>query len=217
MSEIRRLSIFHTLSDESRRLLDGGSITMRVPERRTLIKKGEQVSGAYFVLNGRLRVFTSLANGREATLYFVKPGETCVLALNSLFNGLLYPAWVEADAPTAAAIIPGRIFRVLFETERAIRDLALGAMATLAFRLMDELDQAHTCTLEQRLVNFLLVRASGKERAVRQTQQQIADHLGTSREVIARVIGRIAARGYIVSGRKVITILKPAMLAKLGT
>ena len=217
MSEIRRLSIFHTLSDESRRLLDGGAITMRVPERRILIKKGEQVSGAYFVLNGRLRVFTSLANGKEATLYFVKPGETCVLALNSLFNGLLYPAWVEADAPTAAAIIPGRIFRALFETERAIRDLALSAMATLAFRLMDELDQAHTCTLEQRLVNFLLVRASGKERAVRQTQQQIADHLGTSREVIARVIGRIAARGYIVSGRKVITILKPAMLARLGT
>jgi len=217
MSEIRRLSIFHTLSDESRRLLDGGAITMRVPERRIFIKKGEHVSGAYFVLNGRLRVFTSLANGKEATLYFVKPGETCVLALNSLFNGLLYPAWVEADAPTAAAIIPGRIFRALFETERAIRDLALGAMATLALRLMDELDQAHTCTLEQRLVNFLLVRASGKERAVRQTQQQIADHLGTSREVIARVIGRIAARGYIVSGRKVITILKPAMLAKLGT
>jgi CRP/FNR family transcriptional regulator len=217
MSEIRRLSIFHTLSDESRRLLDGSAITMRVPERRILIKKGEQVSGAYFVLNGRLRVFTSLANGKEATLYFVNPGETCVLALNSLFNGLLYPAWVEADAPTAAAIIPGRIFRALFETERAIRDLALSAMATLAFRLMDELDQAHTCTLEQRLVNFLLVRASGKERAVRQTQQQIADHLGTSREVIARVIGRIAARGYIVSGRKVITILKPVMLAKLGT
>ena len=217
MSEIRRLSIFHTLSDESRRLLDGGAITMRVPERRIFIKKGEHVSGAYFVLNGRLRVFTSLANGKEATLYFVNPGETCVLALNSLFNGLLYPAWVEADAPTAAAIIPGRIFRALFETERAIRDLALSAMATLAFRLMDELDQAHTCTLEQRLVNFLLVRASGKERAVRQTQQQIADHLGTSREVIARVIGRIAARGYIVSGRKVITILKPAMLARLGT
>jgi len=119
MSEIRRLSIFHTLSDESRRLLDGGAITMRVPERRIFIKKGEHVSGAYFVLNGRLRVFTSLANGKEATLYFVKPGETCVLALNSLFNGLLYPAWVEADAPTAAAIIPGRIFRALFETERA--------------------------------------------------------------------------------------------------
>jgi len=173
------------------------------------------VSGAYFVLNGRLRVFTSLPNGKEATLYFVKRGETCVLALNSLFNDLLYPAWVEADAPTAAAVVPGRVYRALFEKERAVRDLTLSVMSTLVFRLMDELDQAHTCTLEQRLANFLLVRASG-EGVVRHTQQQIAGHLGTTREVVARLIGRMTARGCIASGRKAITILKPGMLAKLG-
>jgi len=195
MSEIRHLSIFQALSEEGRRLLDHSALTLRLPERRTVIKRGQQVSGAYFVLRGRLRVFTSLANGKEATLYFVNPGETCVLALNSLFNDLLYPAWVEADAPTAAAIIPGRVYRVLFEKERAIRDLTVSVMSTLVLRLMDELDQTQTCTLEQRLANFLVVRASGKEGIVRYTQQQIAGHLGTSREVVARLIGRLAARG----------------------
>ena len=215
MSEIRHLSIFQTLSEENRRLLDHGAITLRLSERKTVITRGQQVSGAYFVLNGRLRVFTSLASGKEATLYFVKPGETCVLALNSLFNDLLYPAWVEADAPTTAAIIPGQVYRTLFERERAIRDLTLSAMSTLVFRLMDELDQTHTYTLEQRLANFLLVRAS-RNGVVRHTQQQIAGYLGTTREVVARLISRIVARGYIVSGRKVVTILKPAMLARLG-
>jgi CRP/FNR family transcriptional regulator len=215
MSEIRHLSIFQTLSEENRRLLDHGAITLRLSERKTVITRGQQVSGAYFVLNGRLRVFTLLASGKEATLYFVKPGETCVLALNSLFNDLLYPAWVEADAPTTAAIIPGQIYRTLFERERAIRDLTSSAMSTLVFRLMDELDQTHTHTLEQRLANFLLVRAS-RDGVVRQTQQQIAGYLGTTREVVARLISRIVARGYILSGRKVVTILKPAMLARLG-
>jgi len=215
MSELKRLPLLQGLSKEGIKLLDQGAVTMRFAESRTVIRKGQQVSGAYFVLNGRLRVFTSLANGKEATLYFVRPGETCVLALNSLFNDLLYPAWVEADAPTAAAIIPGRIYRALFESERAVRDLTLSVMSTLVFRLMDELDQTHTRTLEQRLANFLLVRASG-DGLVRHTQQQIAGHLGTSREVIARLIGRIAARGYIVSGRKAVTILQPAMLARLG-
>jgi len=46
--------------------------------------RGDKVSGAYLVPNGRLRVFTSLASGKEATLYFVRPRETCVLALKSL-------------------------------------------------------------------------------------------------------------------------------------
>ena len=215
MSEIKHLSIFQALSDESRRLLEHGAVTLQLPKGKTVIRRGQQVSGAYFVIHGCLRVFASLANGKEATLYFVRPGETCVLALNSLFNDLRYPAWVQDDAPTAAAVIPGRVYRALFENERAIRDLTLSAMSTLVFRLMDELDQTQTCTLEQRLANFLLVRASGKG-VVRHTQQQIAGHLGTSREVVARLIGRIAARGYIASGRKVVTILKPAMLAKLG-
>jgi CRP/FNR family transcriptional regulator len=195
--------------------LERGTIIRQLAERRTVIKRGQHVSGAYFVLDGRLRVFTSLVNGKEATLYFVKPGETCVLALNSLFNDLLYPAWVETDAPTTAAIIPGQVYGALFEKERAVRDLTLSAMTTLVFRLMDELDATQTCTLEQRLANFLLVRASG-EGLVRHTQQQIASHLGTTREVVARLIGRLAARGCIVSGRRVITILKPALLARLG-
>jgi len=215
MSEIRHLSVFRTMSEESQRLLQQGVVTLRLPERKTVLRRGQQISGAYFVLDGRLRVFTSMPNGKEATLYFVKPGETCVLALNSLFNDLVYPAWVEADAPTAAAIIPGRVYRALFEKERAVRDLTLSVMSTLVFRLMDELDQTHAYTLEQRLANFLVVRASAKG-VVQHTQQQMAGHLGTSREVVARLIGRMAAQGYIASGRKAVTILKPASLARVG-
>ena len=67
-------------------------------------------------------------------------------------------------------------------------------------------------TRSERFRSHVYEAAEPKE----QTQQQIAGHLGTSREVIARLIGRIAARGYIVSGRKAVTILQPAMLARLG-
>lgn len=216
MSEISRLPIFQELSEESQRLLDREAKTVRFPERRTVIERGQQVSGAYFVLAGRLRVFTTSASGKEATLYAVRPGETCVLALNTLFNDLLFPAWVEAEGPTQAAVVPGRVFRTLFEREQAIRDLTMSVMSTLVFRLMDELDQTHSRTLEQRLANYLVVRASANGGVVRGTQQQIADHLGTTREVVARLVGRIVAQGYIVSGRKAITVLKPAMLAKIG-
>src|SRR5215831_12814206 len=161
MSELMCLPLFRGLSEKSRHLLNQGARTMRFSESGTVITRGQHVSGAYFVLTGQLRVFTSLANGKEATLYFVKPGETCVLALNSLFNDLLYPAWVQADAPTTAAIIPGRLYRALFDNEPAIRDLTLTSMSVLVFRLMDELDETHARTLEQRLANFLLGRASG--------------------------------------------------------
>ena len=67
------------------------------------------MSGAYVVITGHLRVFTLSADGHEATLYVINPGETCVLALNCIVNDLLYPAWVEAGSDTRVAVIPGGV------------------------------------------------------------------------------------------------------------
>ncbi|MGE5517525.1 MAG: Crp/Fnr family transcriptional regulator [Bacteroidota bacterium] len=215
MIDVSRLEVFRPLSDSGRHLLESGTAKHRFAAGRTIIEKGQDVSGAYFVLDGRLRVYSLLPGGKEATIYLIEPGETCVLALNSLFNDLLYPAWVETDLATTVAVIPGRVYRTLFETERCIQDLTVRTLSTLVFRLMAELDEVHSCTLEQRLAGFLLVRASGKG-VVRLTQQDIAGHMGTTREVVARVIGRMAARGWIASGRGAVTILSRPDLAALA-
>lgn len=122
------------------------------------LHKGQPVSGAYVVLAGRLRVFSLSPNGTEATLYFIDPGETCVLALNCLFNDLLYPAWVQAETASSIALIPGAVYRKLFERETAIQNLTVHTLSTLVFRLMSELELVHSSHHKQRLANFILMR-----------------------------------------------------------
>lgn len=214
MAGLEGVAALANLSAAGRALLDAGLVTHRFPGGKTIIEKGQRTSGAYFVVEGRLRVFTFAPNGKEATLYLIAPGETCILALNSLFNDLLYPAWVQTEAATTVAVVPGRLYRTLFETERPVQDLTVRALSTLVFRLMAELDEVHSCRLDQRLAGFLLVHASA-EGVVRRTQQEIAGHIGTSREVVARLIGRMAARGWIASARGLVTILRPEPLAAL--
>lgn len=213
MIDITGLDPFRAISAENRRLLEGGTQRHSFAGRRTIIEKGQDVSGAYFVLDGRLRVFSLLPGGKEATLYQIEPGETCVLALNSLFNDLLYPAWVATDQPSTVAVIPGRIYRALFASEPTIQDLTVRTLSTLVFRLMAELDSVHACTLEQRLAGFLLVRASGRG-VVRLTQQEIAAHMGTTREVVARLSSRMAAQGWISTGRGRIMLMDRHALAQ---
>lgn len=179
-----------------------------------VIHKGQRVSGAYLVTRGQLRVFTYTPQGSEATLYFIRAGETCVLALNCLFNDLRYPAWVESDADTQVAIIPGPLYRTLFESERAVQDMTVKALSTLVFRLMGELEQIHACTLDQRLANFLLSNASEQGR-VEMTQQELAGHLGTSREVIARLMQGFTAQGLVATRRGAVTITDAQGLAEL--
>lgn len=210
------LPVFQNISSKGRCLLGQGLIHKEFPPSTELLYRGAQISGAYIVTKGRLRVFSISPSGAEATLYCIDPGETCVLALNCLFNDLLYPAWVATETETSVAILPGPTFRQLFESEPSIQNLTVHALSSLVFRLMGELEQVHFCTLEQRLANLLLLRASA-EGILRMTQQELAYHLGTTREVIARLMADLVLKGLIKTGRKEITIINAKGLAALIT
>lgn len=203
---------FRDLSEVSKAMLGPGLHYTRYEKKTPVLGKGQAVSGAYVVIGGRLRVFTLAPNGNEATLYGVGPGETCVLALNCIFNDLLYPAWVEAEPDTTVAVIPGPLYRTLFENEAVIRNVTVQALSTVVFRLMAELEQIHSSKLEHRLANFLVLHASTNGE-LHMTQQEIASHLGTSREVIARLLRQFVAEKYIETRRGTIVICQPTLLA----
>lgn len=207
---------FSQLSPAGRSRLASGTVSRHCASATPLLHKGQRTSGAYFVLTGRLRVYTLAPNGGEATLYFIDPGETCVFALNSLFNDLLYPAWVQAVDTTTLALIPGATYRQLFAEEAVIRDLTVRTLSTLVFRLMAELEEVHACKLNQRLANLILGHAAAcGELAM--TQQQMADHLGTTREVVARLLRDLVAAGLVETRRRGVVIRDNSALAALSS
>lgn len=205
---------FRSLADESRQLLGEGVVYREFPAATSLLHKGQRTSGAYFVLSGRLRVFSLAPNGSEATVYSIDPGETCVFALNSLFNDLLYPAWVESVADTRLAVIPRHVFRQLFADEPVVRDFTMRTLSTLVFRLIRELEEVHAYKLGQRLANLILMRASSTG-DLQMTQQQMAYHLGTTREGVARLMRELVAGGLVETRRGTIRIRNASGLAAL--
>lgn len=203
-----------SLSAQGRALCDARMARHRFARGDAVVVKGDAVSGAYFVLSGRLRVFTYGPSGKEATLYTLNRGETCILALNSLFAGMRYPAWVEAEAATEVGLLPGPIYRDLFAREPAIQDITVRALSSAALRLMAELEQVHTASLGQRLANYLLSQADASG-VVRNTQQDIAARIGTTREVVGRLMARHAKAGNLSTRRGRITLLDTRALAEL--
>lgn len=214
MADSAAAEAYLELSPAGRQALKSGLISKNFARQTAVIHKGQRVSGAYLVTRGQLRVFTFTPQGSEATLYFIRPGETCVLALNCLFNDLLYPAWVEAGAGTTVAVIPGPLYRHLFEREAGVQDMTVKALSTLVFRLMGELEQIHSCNLDQRLANFILSNAAA-DGVLRMTQQQLAGHLGTTREVVARLMQGFVAQGLVASRRGAVTVLAAERLAEV--
>lgn len=202
------------LSAQGQQTFDESLKRHQFPTGRVLLEKGDNVSGVYFVLQGQLRVYTYSAMGKEATLYMINPGETCVLALNSMFNHILYPAWVETEAETVLGVLPGDVYRSLFKHETGIQDLTVKALSTAVFRLMDELVQVHGQRLDQRLAGFLLTRASA-DGVVLKTQQQIAAHIGTTREVVAKHLAEFSKQGWVLTQRGQVKLCDTKALAAL--
>ena len=79
---------------------------------------------------------------------------------------------------------------------------------------MSELEQVHFHKLEHRLADFILRRASS-DGILRITQQEMAGHLGTTREVVARILRAFVARDFIETRRGMTRVLDSAAMAKL--
>lgn len=208
---ISKTPIYQGLSTTGQKLLNSKTQYVDCNSSDTIIIQGQKASGAYIVLEGQLRVYSVSPKGNEATLYTINPGETCVLALNCLFNDLVYPAWVDAEVNSKVAVIPGAAFRNLFAYEPSIQDLTVRSLSTLVFRLMDELGDVHALSQRQRLAGFLLTRSSATGE-LKMTQQQIADHLGTRREVVARQLLEFLDKRWIETGRGKIQVLEMEQL-----
>ncbi|MBE7635639.1 cyclic nucleotide-binding domain-containing protein [Sneathiella sp. P13V-1] len=209
------MTLENELSESGRELYHSRLITKKVKAGQAILDKGDTVSGAYIVQKGRLRVYTLSEQGREATLYNIGPGETCILAINSLFNEFLYPAWVIADEDTEIGVLPGNIFRDLFRSEAVIQDTTIKALSSTVFGLMTQLEIQHAQTVKQKLAGYLL-RSASPEHVVEVTQQKIADDLGSSREFVARQMAALVQDNLVKTSRGKIEILNPRKLGKLS-
>jgi CRP/FNR family transcriptional regulator len=96
-----------------------------------------------------LRIYYVSSEGREGTLYWVDPGQSCIIALNCLFARLPYPAWVETDqADTEVAIISGDVYRELYLAEPALQHFTFATLSTRLFELMTLLQETASFGLE---------------------------------------------------------------------
>ncbi len=202
------------LGEGARARLNSSLRRVSCPGSTHLVSRGDEVAGAYLVERGALRIYYVSAEGREGTLYWVEPGQSCILALNCTFSRLAYPAWVESEGDTEIAIIPGEVYRELFAHEAAVQRFTFEALSGRLFELMALVEETASQGLEARISAFLLRRAKGgTEVAV--TQDQIARHLATSREVVSRTLRRLSALGLITGEPGLVRLVDAEQLALL--
>lgn len=184
---------------------------MTVPAGTILFDEHQPCQGFPFVLAGAIRVVKTAANGRELPLYRVLPGESCIITSSCLLGRSDYNARGIAESETTLALLPRDQFDTLLAVP-AFRDFVFRLFAERIAELMQLVEEVAFRKLDQRLANLLL----GKGRHLQITHQQLADELGSVREIVSRLLKGFAEQGLVRLGREQIEILDPAGLRKLS-
>ena len=198
---------FENLSPESLELINQTREPFAFEARRLVIHCGEVIGGTYFLTEGRLRAFMQNADGRESTLYSIYPGQTCILAVNCTFSGVVYPAWVASGEETARGFyLPASTYRILFDREPEVRNFTIRVLTSWIFDMMTRIEEATLGSISQRLAH-VLVRRANPDGLVFGTHQDLAQDLGTAREVVSRHLKCFEDLGLIVKSRGSIRLL----------
>ncbi|WP_136415490.1 Crp/Fnr family transcriptional regulator [Herbaspirillum sp. ST 5-3] len=187
---------------------------IELPSGTQVFEKSSDCAGLPIILTGSVRVFKHLANGRRIELYRVTPSEPCILSLGCLLGGGQYPASGITFGPTHMIMMPSSLFLECMASHAAFRTAMFRALADRLVNTMELVEEIATLRLDVRLAAALLAYEGGTQITV--THQQLADELGTVREMISRVLDDFAHQGLVILGRGKIQIADPARLRALA-
>lgn len=190
---LRNIPIFSTL--DARTLADVSSRTQRYDFRpgQQILLEGDQPPGLFIVLQGRVRLSCTAADGREQVLDMVGPGD--IFDLVPIFDG--QPNYINARAmsPVECMLLPRKDMLTLL---RAHPDLALAALAEMAGQLRELVSLVEDLafrSVRARLARQLLAEAA--EGSAELTHQELAERTGTVREMAGRALRRLAQEGFV--------------------
>ena len=162
---------------------------MKIPENHIVYDGHNRCNTFVLLVKGTVRVYHIAPDGREITLYRVTPGDLCVLSLTSLLNNRHYNVLAKTESETMALCISEPSFRDVMGQSEQFRDFVLSTLSERLCDLMFLVQDTVFQTLQVRLA-CVLVRmfAMADGTRVNTTHQALAQELGTTREVISRIL-----------------------------
>src|SRR5262245_35893600 len=194
---LKAVSFFAAFPRSAIRIMASRAIERRFATGDILFRAGDTAPGLLVVLEGKVRVVRK-AGDRAQVVHVERTGGT--LGEVPVFSGGGYPATAFAAEPTVCALV-GR--DVLLAAVKANPESAFVLLERLSFRvreLVERLDRTALRPVSARLAEYLIARADARHRAVvaiGMTQQQLAEELGTVREVVVRELQALRAAGLV--------------------
>ena len=194
-----------------------GSLSERSVKKGALLHNGgADCTGLLVVRSGQLRAYILSEEGREITIYRLFDRDICLFSASCVMRSVQFDVTVAAEKATDLWVIPAEVYRQLMEESAPLANYTNELMAGRFSEVMWLVEQVMWRSMDQRIASFLLEEAAieGTNRLAI-THETIANHLGTHREVVTRMLRYFRSEGMVELSRGVVELTDEAKLRAL--
>ena len=209
--------IWDQLNQDQKDRLSGSLMLRSVPKGTILNNGGHGLHRAAPGESGPAPGLYLSDEGREITLYRLFDRDMCLFSASCMMRSIQFEVTIEAEKDSQLWIIPPEVYQRLMEESAPVANYTNELMAGRFSEVMWLMEQIMWKSLDKRLAAFLLEEASieGTDE-LKITHETIANHLGSHREVITRMLRYFQNEGMVKLSRGMVTILDREKLEALG-
>lgn len=201
--------------DHQKRIHD--SLMTRQVEKGTIIHNGSMdCTGLFLIKSGQLRAYILSDEGREITIYRLFDMDMCLFSASCIMRSIQFEVTIEAEKDTELWVIPSEIYKSIMEESAPVANYTNELMASRFSDVMWLIEQIMWKSLDKRVAAFLLEETSIEAtNQLKITHEIIANHLGSHREVITRMLRYFQSEGMVKLSRGTVTITDEEKLRQL--
>lgn len=203
-------------SDQQARILQ--TLIFRSVKKGTMLHNGDDdCTGLLLVKSGQLRAYILSEEGREITLYRLFDRDLCLFSASCIMRSIQFAVTIQAEKDTDLWVIPAEVYQDMMEQSAPVSNYTNELMASRFSEVMWLIEQVMWKSLDKRVAAFLLEEAAIEEsHELKITHEVIANHLGSHREVITRMLRYFQKEGAVQLRRGSVELTDFAKLREIA-
>ncbi|MBR3762478.1 MAG: Crp/Fnr family transcriptional regulator [Lachnospiraceae bacterium] len=208
MEFVKYIPVWDKLTSKEQEVLVKAARFKKVSKGTVLHSGSDDCLGLLLIRTGQLRAYVTSEEGREVTIYRLFDMDVCLLSASCMMQNIQFPITIEAEKASEVWIIPAATFKEVMESSAVMANYANQLLASRFSEAMWLMEQIMWKSFDERLADFLLIESILEQTSyLRITHEKIANHMGTAREVVTRMLKYFQSEGMVRLGRGVIEIL----------
>lgn len=177
-----------------------------IKAKTEIVNDGQKIRHVLFLINGSVKAY-SLNDGRELIYYYLRPNDTCLMTFSTIFKDYISKVYLVAEEDSEILLIPVSVIQDWLIRYPALNRIFLQDYDKRFSDVMNMVNEAVFHRLDKRILNYIKhqIDLTGKH-PIKLTHREIATNLGTSREVVSRVLKKIENEGEILQSKEGIRI-----------